>query len=50
MLRYEYVQIPSGLFTEAPHIVIGNHRTVYFSAFVPSDDLAAVAVDTLLGK
>ena len=30
--------------------MVGNHRTVYYSSFVPSEDLAAVAVDTLLGE
>ena len=49
-IELQSVQIPSGLFTEAPHIVIGNHRTVFYSSFVPSEDLAAVAVDTLLGR
>ncbi len=29
---------------------LGNYRTVYFSSFVPSEDLAAMAVDTVLGE
>jgi len=45
-----FLEVPSKLFSEIPHIVIGNHRTVYYSAYVPSEDLAAVAVDTVLGE
>jgi len=45
-----FLEVPSKLFTEIPHIVVGNHRTVYYSAYVPSEDLAAVAVDTILGE
>jgi len=45
-----FMEIPSTMFSETPHIIIGNHRTVYFSSFVPSEDLGAVAVDTILGE
>jgi len=45
-----FLEVPSKLFTEIPHIVVGNHRTVYYSSYVPSEDLAAVAVDTVLGE
>ena len=44
------VKVPPSLFSELPHIVVGNHRTVFYSNSVPSEDLAAVAVDTLLGE
>ena len=45
-----FLEVPSKLFVEVPHIVLGNHRTVYYSSYVPSEDLAAVAVDTVLGE
>ena len=45
-----FLEIPSTFFSDVPHIVLGNYRTVYFSAFVPSEDLAAVAVDSVLGE
>jgi len=45
-----FLEVPSKLFSEVPHIVLGNHRTVYYSSYVPSEDLAAVAVDTILGE
>ena len=45
-----FMEVPSTLFSEVPHIMLGNHRTVYYSSFVPSEDLAAVAVDTILGE
>jgi len=45
-----FFEVPSKLFTEIPHIVIGNHRTVYYSSYVPSEDLAAVAVDVILDE
>ena len=45
-----FVEVPPGLFSEVPHILLGNHRTVFYSSSVPSEDLAAVAVDTLLGE
>jgi len=45
-----FLEVPSKLFTDIPHIVVGNHRTVYYSSYVPSEDLAAVAVDTVLGE
>jgi len=45
-----FLEVPSKLFTEIPHIVVGNHRTVYYSSYVPSEDLAGVAVDTVLGE
>jgi len=45
-----FLEVPPGLFSEVPHIVIGNQRTVYYSSFVPSEQLAAVAVDSLLGE
>ena len=44
-----FMEVPSTLFSEIPHIMLGNHRTIYYSSFVPSEDLAAVAVDTVLG-
>jgi len=45
-----FLEVPSTFFSDVPHIVLGNYRTVYFSTFVPSEDLAAVAVDSLLGE
>jgi len=45
-----FMEVPSTLFSEIPHIMLGNHRTIYYSSFVPSEDLAAVAVDTVLGE
>ena len=44
------MEVPSTLFSEVPHIMLGNHRTVYYSSFLPSEDLAAVVVDTVLGE
>ena len=45
-----FLEVPSRLFSEAVHLVLGNHRTVYYSEHVPSEDLAAVAVDSVLGE
>ena len=45
-----FLEVPSTFFSDVPHIVLGNYRTVYFSSFVPSEDLAAVAVDSVLGE
>ena len=45
-----FLEIPSTFFSDVPHLVLGNYRTVYFSSFVPSEDLAAMAVDTVLGE
>ena len=45
-----FLEVPSTLFSETPHVMLGNYRTVYYSTFVPTEDLAAVAVDTVLGE
>ena len=45
-----FLEIPSTFFSDVPHLVLGNYRTVYYSSFVPSEDLAAMAVDTVLGE
>jgi len=44
------LEVPSKMFNEIPHIVLGNYRTLYYSSYVPSEDLAAVVVDTILGE
>lgn len=44
------VEIPHKHFTEMPSVTAGNYRTVYFSSYVRSDELAGVIVDDILGE
>lgn len=44
------VELPSRLFTVTPHLVVGSHRAVYFSSYLPSEDLVAVVTDFMLGE
>ena len=39
------VEAPSSLFQTVPHLVVGNHRLVYYSTYTPTEELAALLVD-----
>ena len=44
------VELPAILFPEVPHLLLGNHRTLYFSPYVSSEDLAGLVMDAVLGE
>ena len=44
------VEAPSELFTTVPHLMVGQHRLVYYSTYTPSDEVVALLVDTVLGE
>jgi len=44
------LECPPSFFQETPHLVVGSHRTVFFSSYLPSEELVAMVNDVILGE